>query len=366
MGEPTYIASILVRNNRVDRDFEIDLTPTDGRAFMHLILTGKNGSGKTSTLEFLDATLSESKQVAEMMRGVGPERPEDRVLPTLTGPWPGVITHRNPIYLKARRKIDFQRVEGPTATVVLKDSARLEQFLVNLRTQVAYAKEAEDEQAAQEHERRLRGYEKIFRRLFDEPDLSLEFDRRQIRYRIKVGERVVGFDALPDGFRSALQIWAELYVHFISHHTPIVDAEDWGVALIDELEGHLHLGLQEKLLPFLTQSFPKVQFIVATHSPAVISSIPGAVVYDLSTHTRVISDDLQGLRYGTLMTEHFGISSDFDLQTTAELAELQRLRRVDARTPEQDTRLRELARRLSERSHALALKVWTELEFGEE
>lgn len=39
--------------------------------------------------------------------------------------------------------------------------------------------------------------------------------------------------------------------------------------LVDEIETHLHVDLQKKVLPFLISFFPKIQFIVTTHSPFV-------------------------------------------------------------------------------------------------
>ena len=40
-----------------------------------------------------------------------------------------------------------------------------------------------------------------------------------------------------------------------------------GVVLIDEIETHLHLALQLKIMPILIHLFPNIQFIVTTHSP---------------------------------------------------------------------------------------------------
>ena len=65
---------------------------------------------------------------------------------------------------------------------------------------------------------------------------------------------------------------------------------------IDEIEAHLHIELQKKVLPFLTASFPKVQFIVSTHSPFVLSSIENAVVYDLEKKIHI--EDMSGLFMG--------------------------------------------------------------------
>ena len=50
-------------------------------------------------------------------------------------------------------------------------------------------------------------------------------------------------------------------------HSRIYDVQ--GIALVDEIETHLHIDLQKKILPFLTNFFPKIQFIVTTHSPFV-------------------------------------------------------------------------------------------------
>jgi hypothetical protein len=350
MQAPSYIRSLRVANNRVDRDFDIDLTPTEGREFMHLILTGKNGSGKTSTLDFL-------------YEATQPWRPPStrfvfEVVPNWSGSKPSID---RVVRLGARRNVEFEQIKGPTKDTQFLKTSMLEQLLVNLRTQVAYAREEGDEPAAKKFEERLNQFEETFRELLAEPDLRLVFDRGEIRYRLGFNGRLVELSVLPDGFQSAIHIWAEIR----STIERLGDGDDWGIVLIDEVEGHLHLELQERLLPFLTKLFPRMQFIVTTHSPVVISSIDGAVIYDLSTHTRVISDELRGTRYGTLMTGHFGIGSDFDLKSAKELTELKGLHDKESRAPYEDARLRELAAKLSARSYPLAIEVWTELEFGD-
>ena len=45
-----------------------------------------------------------------------------------------------------------------------------------------------------------------------------------------------------------------------------------GVVIIDEIEQHLHPKWQSNILPSLEKNFPQVQFVVATHSPLVVSS----------------------------------------------------------------------------------------------
>jgi len=63
-----------------------------------------------------------------------------------------------------------------------------------------------------------------------------------------------------------------------------------GIVFLDEPETHLHLEMQYEVLPLLTNLFPNIQFIVATHSPAIISSLKDATVYDLSSQNSTDSN----------------------------------------------------------------------------
>jgi ABC-type ATPase involved in cell division len=53
------------------------------------------------------------------------------------------------------------------------------------------------------------------------------------------------------------------------------------VVTIDEPENHLHPELQQTILVGLLDAFPSVQFIIATHNPFIISSVPDSNVYVL-------------------------------------------------------------------------------------
>jgi predicted ATPase len=48
--------------------------------------------------------------------------------------------------------------------------------------------------------------------------------------------------------------------------------------LIDEPDLSLHIEWQERLISALTQSFPKLKFIIATHAPNIIKFHPEKVV----------------------------------------------------------------------------------------
>ena len=67
---------------------------------------------------------------------------------------------------------------------------------------------------------------------------------------------------------------------------------------IDEPENHLHPELQRLIVPSLLQAFPSVSFIVATHSPFVVTATRECYVYALGrlgNSTRVSSQKLGNL-----------------------------------------------------------------------
>lgn len=90
------------------------------------------------------------------------------------------------------------------------------------------------------------------------------------------------FDSLSSGFKAIFNVYASLLMHAQFQDLSPEDLE--GIAIVDEIDVHLHISLQKKVLPFLIKAFPKIQFIVSTHSPFVITSTDNdTVVYDISS-----------------------------------------------------------------------------------
>lgn len=65
-------------------------------------------------------------------------------------------------------------------------------------------------------------------------------------------------------------------------------SEIMGVVLIDEIDMHLHPKWQWRIVDALTTVFENVQFIIATHSPIVISSAKRARIIEISQDHKVI------------------------------------------------------------------------------
>ena len=67
-------------------------------------------------------------------------------------------------------------------------------------------------------------------------------------------------------------ILLNLFINIIRHadNPPRLTREIKGIVAIDEIDVHLHSDLQNTVLPALIKMFPKVQFIITTHSPLFI------------------------------------------------------------------------------------------------
>src|SRR5207249_8632253 len=112
---------------------------------------------------------------------------------------------------------------------------------------------------------------------------AIELDRRGITIRGPWGREELA--ALGDGYRATttwtldLMSWWLLYGNQPAHD---FDPSDLcGIVIIDELEQHLHPRWQRTILPQLRELYPKIQFVVATHSPLIASSCPDITVHRL-------------------------------------------------------------------------------------
>jgi predicted ATP-binding protein involved in virulence len=100
--------------------------------------------------------------------------------------------------------------------------------------------------------------------------------------RLLVDKSGVSLDLsqLSDGERSFLALICDLGRR-LALANPILEnpLHGAGVALIDELELHLHPKWQREVTEKLRTTFPNVQFIATTHSPFVIQSLrPGELI----------------------------------------------------------------------------------------
>jgi hypothetical protein len=131
-------------------------------------------------------------------------------------------------------------------------------------------------------------------------------------------------EELSDGYRSILSMTFELIrqmaIAFGPQHVFDPDTPEKvsarGVVLIDEIDAHLHPTWQKQIGRWFCEHFPRVQFIVSTHSPLVCQSAERGSIFLLpragseGTGKMMKGEPLKRLLYGNVLdaygTEAFG------------------------------------------------------------
>lgn len=285
-----YITKIYIEKLRHLSEIEIQL---DSQKRQHLLLTGKNGSGKTTLLLAI-------KKYLELFYNFKNEKVGIEIFFNKTGDIFGLrdsgrfITAFFPADRKAAiekskgvediRQQNFYAINATPGNMLLK-------YMVHLKTQQAYARNEGDMDTADKIQQWFQRFESALKILLDNDAISLEYDYKNYDFKINEGGRnSFSFNQLSDGYSSLIYIVSDLILR-MERNWLLKDAlgsyDVEGIVLIDELETHLHIELQKKILPFLTEFFPRIQFIVTTHSPYILSSISNAKCYDLEKHVEL-------------------------------------------------------------------------------
>ncbi len=346
-----YITSIHI--NQIFHLKNLDI-PISEEKKQHLLLTGKNGSGKTSLMnaimEFIEKiymdkdlqflsiqkNLDSCKQTLERSKkandraGVAQfddlvkywEQQLDSLYGKVTVSMKDLISLRKEVdegrfiiaYYNDRRWPNFVEHDQPRKpNMSLNDikTSKVDQFLdllTHYQLQTAFAQLKDNEKRVSSIGKWFSGIERIFQELFEDPQLHLEFDSDNYKFYFVTKGKRFRFTELSAGYSAALDIISDL-IFKMQGSDKLVDVYDKeGIVLIDEVETHLHLELQRQILPLLTSVFPNIQFIVSTHSPFVLNSINNAVAYDLERHE--VIGDLTNYSYESLAEGYFGVKTN--------------------------------------------------------
>lgn len=329
------------------RDFNI---PIENAHTPHLILTGKNGTGKTILLnaiaDFLDIIKEDSSMSfasyysqldfwmnqktgnpQEAMQAARQIKHYQSNIETLYGKVDVEMTDIAKIIEQYQKKdfiISFygagrlakmnvpKNPTKPNLQVKGKASSSLtDQFLYfmsDLKVQEALARNEHQYKDADNIKAWFENFEGILKNMYNDPELYLEFIYKDYSFKIHTNGKSFKFNEMSDGYIAAIDIIADLILKMQDGNSLTRNYQKQGIVLIDEIETHLHLELQRLVMPLLTRIFPNIQFIVTTHSPFVLSSMPDAVAYDLE-HREII-DELTEYSYESLAEGYFGVKTD--------------------------------------------------------
>ena len=160
-------------------------------------------------------------------------------------------------------------------------------------------------------------------------DMAIRHNERKV-YFMFVDGRESESALLSDGYRRLVNIVMDIAFRCALLNKSMFGAQCYkhthGTVIIDEIDEHLHPALQVRVLKALQDTFPKIQFIISTHAPLVMSSVEPRkdengndinVVYKLEyvdgtyTHKEL---DIYGMDASTIIETYMGQPSR-DLRT---------------------------------------------------
>ena len=319
-----------VKNIKINKLFHLkDLKILISENNPHLLITGKNGSGKTILL----------KAIADYLDTLEKNIPNEGMVVwepfvSYSGSFEKFrgtvdldiinkseiikdIENRNFIisYYSAGRHSKMAEPKTPTKPDLQNNSKsyvdltdQFLYFLSDLKIQEALARNEQQNKDADEIRTWFDEFENMLKELYKDTNLKLIFNYKDYSFKISTNGKEFKFTEMSDGYIAAIDIIADLILKMQNGNSLTRNYKKEGIVLIDEIETHLHLELQRIVMPMLTKIFPNIQFIVSTHSPFVLSSMPNAVAYDLE-HREAI-DDLTEYSYEALAEGYFGVRTD--------------------------------------------------------
>ena len=308
--ERVFISNLKIVHVRHLKNISI---PLSNERPKHLILTGKNGSGKTSVLEALSNYLNylvtvntyEDVPIGSLVWTTDLEDDETRegvavkfnqaqsMLEDMVKKGKFILAYygdkrafqaEKPEHIEKVKLQEQYKITDAPGKLFIK-------YLLDLKVTEALARNNGNIEKADGIRAWFEKFELLLQRIFHDFSLRLIFDEDTFSFFIQEdGRDVFDFYSLSSGFASALDIILDLMLRMEAHTNRTFDFDMQGVVLIDELETHLHIELQRSIMDLLTTVFPNIQFIISTHSPYVLNAVENCVVYDLDK--KICMEDL--------------------------------------------------------------------------
>ncbi len=346
-----YIKDIIIEKVRHLENIDI---PVSDSKMKHLIITGKNGSGKTSLLNAialklynfdfenddeisseglkLKICMSENDLSSDMCDA---KANFDGTMARLLAYAKALGVYSGDIPLKTGQRIDkiisdssnrnflvaYYRadrafvadVSNHIEKVELKDNYAIDEtprsefikYMVDLKMTEALSLAKGNQEKANEINNWFDSLQNLLKKIFDDASVCLNFDEESFQFTIHIdGREPFDFNTLSSGYAAILDIVTDLMMRMEKHTKRRFDYSMGGIVLIDEIETHLHLQLQKTILLFLTEFFPNIQFIVSTHSPFVLSSMKNVTIYDLENRV-LVENGLKNIPYSGIVKGYF-------------------------------------------------------------
>ena len=344
---------IFIKNMRIDKvrrlkNINIQISENECR---HIILTGKNGSGKTSVLDAIAIfinSITTGTNPAEIVAKINDTKGrielyvktqnEDYLqkdkdnLKYLTGQYinvtAGMWLDFNTSFTKIQKEFEagrfivayykadrvFSSVEPKHVEKVqlkseymINEMPRTEfiKYLLDLKMTQALAVTGGKKDKAHTISVWFENFNNLLKQIFNDESVEMVFDEDTFKFSIVMdGREPFDFNTLSSGYAAILDIVADLIIRMEKQINRSFDFNIPGVVLIDEIETHLHLELQKNIMKLLTTVFPNIQFIVSSHSPFILNCLDNVVIYDLEKNM-FVKDGLSNVPYSGIVEGYF-------------------------------------------------------------
>lgn len=398
-----YLKQIGIEKVRHINNISIDISDNCKR---NLILTGKNGSGKTSLLDALSSQLdflSETGDFSLIKSKISFYESRlknaffDNITDNTRADYEKLLDKFNKNLLEAKSGLELQFnvskdeikshfdkgefilayygakrvfnafVPEHVEKVTLRDNYGINEtprneflkYILDLKMTEALANNSGKKEKAQTIHQWFDSFESLLKEVLEDDSTKLLFDEDTFKFSIQQDRReIFDFQTLSDGYAAILDIVVDLIVRMEKHVNGINHFTVPGIVLIDEIETHLHLELQKKIWGFLTKVFPNIQFIVSTHSPIILSNADNATIYDLENR-KCISKGLSNLPYEGIIKGYFEVD-DLSRQLRSKFDRYKEIVTKKELSDEEIAEIPELELYLDEIPDYLALEITTE------
>jgi len=310
-----YIRDLKIKKVRHLENIDIPISPDE--EMRHLLLTGENGSGKTSVLTALAGFLDNATKNNNTKIEGGIELTFNLSDAEISQHYKNgefIIAFYmdfrrfDPVSPKQIEKVElmdsYDIINGPRNDFL--------KYLLDMKMMQAMAVA----DGKQEDADRIKGWfdnlTNLLKKIYGNDKLELEFDRDHYNFLISIpGREKFDFKTMSSGYVAVIDIVVDLMLRMEKQTGRNFKYDMPGIVLIDEIETHLHLSLQKQIMKILTGIFPNIQFIVSTHSPFVLNSIDEVTIYDLENRT-LVKNGLSDVPYEGVVEGYFNVNTMSD------------------------------------------------------
>jgi predicted ATPase len=167
------------------------------------------------------------------------------------------------------------------------------------------------------------GFQDVLRKVLPKTLGFKEFEIRnmEIVFICNDGNDEFLLETVSGGISAIIGLAWQIYMYNVNEN-------DEFTVIIDEVENHLHPSMQRSILPDFITAFPNVTFIVSTHSPLIVNSVKDSKVYVLKYNTdkKVISTELdfhkKAKSANEILDEVLGVSFSMPIWAEEELSQI--------------------------------------------